>query len=192
MVDHIDLKTLNLEELTGVVNIYPWFGVARKELCVRMQQMDALSDTLLSQTALHIGSRRILYDLQHGRPGRFDAVDMTRPSAPVQHEAVAETVQQPERKVFIAGGDYFSQAQYNDVKRGDDNIFSSFATRARAEGYVEPEGLSNEEFCTETLAQIYLEQGYLAEAKKIYSKLSLRYPEKSVYFAALIDEINKN
>ena len=46
-------------------------------------------------------------------------------------------------------------------------------------------------FYTETLAGIYLEQGYSQEAIDIYSQLILRYPEKSVYFAALIDEINK-
>ena len=50
---------------------------------------------------------------------------------------------------------------------------------------------SEEPFCTETLAGIYLEQGYTREAIDIYSQLCLRYPEKSVYFAALIDEINK-
>ena len=187
MVDSIDIHALNLEELTGVVNIYPWFGAARMELCVRMQQMGALSDSLLSQTALHVCNRRLLYDLKFGKPGKFSAVDTSRP-APREE---APPRQAPAR-AYIAGGDYFSQADYNGVRRGDDNIFSSFATRAREEGYTEPDGPAQEEFCTETLAQIYLEQGYFAEAKKIYSKLSLRYPEKSVYFAALIDEINKN
>lgn len=33
---YIDLKKLNLDELVGVVNLYPWFGGARKELCERM------------------------------------------------------------------------------------------------------------------------------------------------------------
>jgi hypothetical protein len=47
------------------------------------------------------------------------------------------------------------------------------------------------DFCTETLAKIYLEQDYTEQAIDIYSKLSLRYPEKSVYFAALIDEIKQ-
>ena len=47
---------------------------------------------------------------------------------------------------------------------------------------------------TETLAQIYLEQGYPEQAKSIYSKLLLANPEKNAYFAALIrkiDELNK-
>ena len=32
----INLKTLTMDELAGVVNLYPWYGAARKELCRRM------------------------------------------------------------------------------------------------------------------------------------------------------------
>ena len=42
---------------------------------------------------------------------------------------------------------------------------------------------------TETLAEIYLAQGLPDRAIEIYSKLSLKYPEKSVYFADLIAEV---
>ena len=41
MVGYIDLKKLNLDELVGVVNLYPWFSGARKELCMRMSRMGA-------------------------------------------------------------------------------------------------------------------------------------------------------
>ena len=97
---------------------------------------------------------------------------------------------QPPR-VFVVGGDYFTQTQYEDARHDDDGIFSKFATKARAEGYHDEPAPEPEDFCTETLAGIYLKQGYKEEALDIYSKLILRYPEKSVYFAALIDEINK-
>ena len=45
---------------------------------------------------------------------------------------------------------------------------------------------------SEELAEIYLAQGLTTRAKAIYAKLSLLYPEKSVYFAEIIDRIDKN
>ena len=47
------------------------------------------------------------------------------------------------------------------------------------------------DFCTESLAKVYADQGYTDKAVEIYSKLSLRYPEKSVYFASLIEKTEK-
>ena len=46
-----------------------------------------------------------------------------------------------------------------------------------------------DDLVTEELAEIYRQQGVNDEACAIYRKLSLRNPEKSVYFAELIDEI---
>lgn len=49
-----------------------------------------------------------------------------------------------------------------------------------------------DELVTEELAEIYLAQGLRGEACSIYRKLSLRNPEKSVYFAELAKRIENN
>lgn len=49
-----------------------------------------------------------------------------------------------------------------------------------------------DDMVSEELAEIYLAQGFRDRAAATYRKLSLRNPEKSVYFAEIIDKIESN
>jgi hypothetical protein len=48
-----------------------------------------------------------------------------------------------------------------------------------------------QQLVTETLAKVYLQQGFVAEAIDIFEKLSLKNPEKSSYFAKIIESLKK-
>mgnify|MGYP001806493195 CR=1 FL=1 len=51
------------------------------------------------------------------------------------------------------------------------------------------ESVKEGEFITETLAEIYIRQKKYDKAIQIYQKLSLKYPQKSIYFANSISKI---
>ena len=73
------------------------------------------------------------------------------------------------------------------LKRGEYKIVPQEGTPEP--GPQEEERVEDDELVTEELAEIYLAQGLCDEAVGIYRKLSLLYPEKSVYFAEIIGRI---
>ena len=71
MVRTIDIKHLNMDELLGVVSIYPWYAGARMELCRRLSEAGTLSRVETGQAALYVGSRRLLFDLLRETRGNY-------------------------------------------------------------------------------------------------------------------------
>ena len=208
----MNLKSLTMDELTGVINRYPWFGAARKELCVRMSKVGGSEwgKAQYSDAAMYVASRTLISDIvrslvrddysdkdvEHLIKEYINPESLRQAQGP--STSVAEPVEAPQpalvsysRTVRVAGGDFFSAEQYASVRKEEDNVFSNF----KSDRYDEPDGRQWEDpeggFCTETLAAIYADQGYFVEAKKIYSRLILRYPEKSAYFASLIEKLQQ-
>ncbi|MGE4413688.1 MAG: hypothetical protein AB7D08_00005, partial [Bacteroidales bacterium] len=111
-------------------------------------------------------------------------------------------------RYILAGGDYFSSQDFEQVQLDKnkplDNfiaekpslIRSSIAGKSTLQPMVQNEIDTTElfddaSFYTETLASIYVEQGFYKRALDIYAKLILLYPEKSSYFATLVKGIKE-
>ena len=188
--NHISLQTLTLDELTGVVNLYPWYAAARMELCKRMFALgpDAWTEEEFAAQALYVADRgRFSAMVRSGAKGNFEDAEAQKLVA-----SLLETPAEADKHaVRVVGGDYFSQAQYDKVKEG--NVFSRSALQKQPETAVDTgeAGPIADRFTTETLAAIFLEQGQYEEARRIYSRLVLDIPEKSAYFASLIEKIDK-
>ena len=199
MVDsRIQLRSLSTGELTGIINIYPWFGGARKELCRRLSREGGASEEQFADMALHIPAREKIYRLLRGPASLHEASVPAEPRK--TREEPRETREEPVRpeprtpaapRVRIAGGDYFSASDYEQVDTGGEALLSGIRFKATKEPSDEkPSKDLTDLFQTEALAEIFADQGYPEMAKRIYSKLILVYPEKSAYFASLIEKLD--
>lgn len=73
----------------------------------------------------------------------------------------------------------------------DPQIKPPAADKINLENKARKSAEDNSGFVSETLAKIYTEQGLYHKALDTYKKLSLKYPEKSLYFANLIEKLNQ-
>lgn len=115
----------------------------------------------------------------------------------LENESVEPVMEiQPHKaKIVVVGGDYFSKddfAQLNEQERVAEIRLGAPADNVERESAVAESHLpdfDSLDFVTETLAKIYADQGYYDKAIEVYAKLILLYPEKSTYFATLVNEI---
>ena len=182
-----DIRSLSLAQIEQVIEQYPWFALARKEYFCRMVALD--KDNLKSAAAkagLYVISR------DHMVRTALDPKPVKKKSAP--------TSAAPERpKYVVVGGDYFSSEDLAELEESGDSYgnlsfspISGVLRGVEASSYVEYQEkpvVVSDEIVTETLAQIYLSQGFDRKAIEVYQKLILVNPQKSAYFATLIENI---
>ena len=111
------------------------------------------------------------------------------------NEEPAIEIQPPKPKIVVVGGDYFTKddlAQLDEKEKVAEIRLGAPADNMEhgiTGGDPDASDFDSLDFVTETLAKIYADQGYYDKAIEVYAKLILLYPEKSTYFATLVNEI---
>lgn len=177
----------SIGEIEVIISKYPWFSLARKEeFLYYLEKEGVFSKEWAKRVAPYVNSTKVLYKesiIVLSKKG--NSVEAKDNDAPIKT-----------REIFVVGGDYFGKEDYTSIKQAGEEVvvkMGAISSEGEAKVVVDKgnDSFFDDEFCTETLAQIYLTQGFYKRAVEVYEKLILLYPEKSTYFALLKEEIMK-
>ncbi|MCI2081869.1 MAG: hypothetical protein LKK19_00600 [Bacteroidales bacterium] len=195
----MDLKTLEIHDIETIVDRYPWFAAARMELVEKMSCMGPdFMEQALKESALYFYSRADLarsateaVKAAKEREQKNKGKDGNEAGPTLEADSKGLTLQEKARAAgyVLVGGDYFSKSELDKAEKEADG--KSYYERFHDNSKEVPENGSVEQVCTETLAEIYAKQALTNQAIDVYSKLILLYPEKSSYFAALIEDLKQ-
>ncbi|MBR0500767.1 MAG: hypothetical protein IJJ72_07220 [Bacteroidales bacterium] len=173
----VDLGQLTPVQLQQILEDYPWFTVARREVISRQGDDEEALRRAVGRDAIFFLSRDAMLRLLTGKVRK--------------EEPVAEKRLRPQ--YYVVGGDYFGKEDFERLEQEGFSVTTPvFGARAGSVEYepaVAEEIDSGKTMVSETLAEIYAQQELYQRAIGIYEKLILLFPEKSAYFATLIEKV---
>ncbi|MCK5730084.1 MAG: hypothetical protein KAH68_03355 [Draconibacterium sp.] len=178
------LNNETVEDLKNMVEEHPSFQVAWLLYLKNLKQIKSPNfNSVLKKVAIRIYDRKLLY--------KFLNKNFHKIHNDLGVESVVSQNYQLGNKSNVIPGDSlidkFLLAKPGAIGQNkNENISAEQINDVEKKSTTE-----NGEIITETLASIYFQQKNYKKAEEAYKKLSLKYPEKSVYFATRIEEIEK-
>ncbi len=172
------------DELKQLTEMYPWFQAGWLFYLKHLKKAGAPEfDEVLKKVAVIIPNQKVVTDFLNEKVNEIPPIwDSTSASSGYLQEEDGG-LQQSDSLI-----DQFLLKPKRAFRKSQDE------KTERTVDFVNPEEQSiaeSDEMITETLAKIYFEQKKYEKAQKAYEKLSLKYPEKSIYFASQIEKIEK-
>ncbi len=193
MVEKNNINNFTVSELEQAIETYPWFTLARNEYFKRILRLgqENIADAS-KQIGIFVLSRSFICKTMNERQ--------------TNDSQVAITPSETKPKYYVVGGDYFGKDDFEELEKSGgayenisfNPISSTLSNAGQSYDDIPSEPETDDSFkpddlpCTETLAGIYVDQGFYQKAIDVYSKLILLYPEKNIYFATLIEKIKSN
>lgn len=174
----VELARLSSAELQQLLEDRPWFTVARREAIARQGDDEAALRRAVGRDAIFFLSRDEMLRLLTGKVREPEPAAEEKPARP---------------QYYVVGGDYFGQEDFERLEQEGFSVTTPvFGANAGSVDYapvVAEEVDRDRTMVSETLAEIYVQQELYQRAIAIYEKLILLFPEKSAYFASLIEKV---
>jgi tetratricopeptide (TPR) repeat protein len=169
---------IELEELTKK---YPWFQLAWILYAKNLKQLQSSDyEKVVKQVSIRVSDRKRLFNYLNSKvilkSVNFDSANSFLPTYEIDSEELKSSS-------LI---DRFLSSNSGTLRRNSEEKISG--ENVTHNDVVERSTAEDDELITETLANIYLQQKKYTKAIYAFEKLSLKYPEKSIYFATRIKE----
>ena len=179
------LNSESLSELKEILNEYPFCSSCRILLAKNHQKLKTTeANDFIKSSSIFLPDRKKFFRFIHDIPEDV----LIQQAAPIY-------------SIEMSGIESTETEISNREKSISDNLIDKFIKEKPAIAFkpeddnfdedIVSEDEKEKEFISEILAELYWKQGYSAKAIKTYEKLSLKFPEKNIYFATQIEKIKK-
>ena len=190
-----EISSRPVNEIEQMISAYPWCSYARRELLLKLSEKGRdFSREMLKKELLYLyPDYRVLVEADNisGNSKNEEEQQIFE----LDYDISDFSKSKPQKEVIVIGGDYFSKEDFDELKNDSKVPYMGLELPEDTEPQTVVEEnadeFKDENFYTETLARIYADQELYDRANEVYDKLILLYPEKSVYFATLKDELKK-
>ncbi len=169
-------------ELKEITEKFPWFSLAWILYVKNLKEIHSPEyESVLKSVAVRVSNRKLLHRFLNTEKWNHPLAIEFENSMPVFE--INEEIESTGDSLI----DKFLASNPRAIRRKTTEE-NSTETAERID-VAEKSTTESDELITETLANIYFQQKNYEKALNAYQKLSLKYPEKSVYFATRIKEI---
>ena len=183
-IDSEFLNSATNTELKQVTEMFPWFQLAWLFYLKSLKKTGSPEfDVVLKKVAVIIANSKMVTSFINDETNENDFEWGSEVSTPTYLNDGKDEIDKSDSLI-----DKFLSKTNTLQRKSEDG------KTERTNKFVNPEeqsSVESEEIITETLAKIYLDQKKYDKAEKAYKKLSLKFPEKSIYFASQIEKIEK-
>ena len=195
IADPTSINKEAINQLNEIIKEFPYFHTGQLLLCKGLHNIDSIRfKTQLRKAASYAANRKVLFQLINKQQNK-----KTKKTIHINNELIKDEyhsfidwlsiikTEKIDRSKNMKSNqiiDIFIKNQPNLSRNNKQEFFKS--TDIGKKSIIE-----NKDLITETLAKVYTKQQHFDKAISVYQKLSLKYPQKSSYFAGQIKLITK-